>query len=210
MPAPGVGQQYSTGAVYIFAAPPTSGGGFGQPLWLGTCEKMPQDQRQPEYEMLMNDVSGTKVPYDLSWQGMTAQISLVMTITVQSTVELMLASPRPVGNVNGAVSTPGTWDFSDVGALMMLEGLGWTVWLAYTFGSALSNKPAYASGFPNALRPGRRYYQCILWTPQLEETGTAPMKTHLMLFSWPFANLASKTFTLYDYDLTGINSSLIQ
>ncbi len=213
MPLPGVGQQYATGAVHVFAAPPTgSKGTVGSPLYLGTCEKMPQDQRVPEYEMLMNDQSGTKVPLDLAWQGEAATISLVMTRTVQSTVELMLASPRPAsaGVLNGPSSVPGSWTFSDYGALMSLEGLGWTVWLAYFFGGALANKPAYTAGAPNAMRPGRRYTQCILWQPQSEETGTAPMKQHFMLYSWPYLNFSTKVATLYDYNMTGINLNLIQ
>jgi hypothetical protein len=202
--------QLSTGAVHVFAQAPNGTGVYpsgNTPLYLGTCEKMPQDQRQPEYEMLMNDVSGTKVPLDLAWEGQSAQLSLTFTRTVQPNIELLLESPRPStagaagagrNPLGGVTDSPGTWSFADVGSLMSLEGLGWTISLVYTFGAALAAKPAYTG---QGLRAGRRYWQCILWAPQRDETGTAPMKQHFMLFSWPYANYKTGDFILYDYDV---------
>ena len=208
--------QLSTGAIYVFLAPPTgntyAGGGtpqVGTPQFFGTCESMPQDQRQPEYEMLMNDASGSKVPLDLAWEGESAQISLVVTRPNQQLVELLQTKGFP-GAVaaNTAASTAGSWSFNDVGSLMSLEGLAWTCWLAYGFGAALGNKLAYtgANGF---LRPGRRYVQCALWAPQSDETGSKPMKQHFMLYAWPYVDFKNQRVVLYDYNMSAITQNMI-
>ncbi len=63
-------QPYATGAVWVFGR--FVGG--GSPIFLGTCEKMPQDSRSNEYEAVMNDVSGTKIPLDFAWEGISSQI----------------------------------------------------------------------------------------------------------------------------------------
>jgi hypothetical protein len=197
--------QLSTGMIHVFVAKPLlkpnfgTAIGFGAPLYFGTCESMPQDQRQPEYEMLMNDASGSKVPLDMAWEGESAQISLVMTRTNQPVVESVLAGPS-------GSNPPGAWSFNDMGALMMLEGLSWCVWLVYQFGSALGNKPAYTA---QGLRPGRRYAQCVLWAPQSEEGGTRPMKQHFMFYAWPVADFKNQKYVLYDYNMTGISLNLI-
>jgi hypothetical protein len=198
--------QLSTGAVHIFIAKPTLKPYFGNgplptgiPIYFGTCESMPQDQRQPEYEMLMNDSTGSKVPLDVAWEGESAQISLVMTRTNQALVESIMAHP------SGSLP-PGAWSFNDAGALMGLEGLAWQVWLVYQFGAALGAKAAYTS---QGLRPGRRYAQCVLWAPQSEETGTKPMKQHFMFYAWPYADYTNKRFVLYDYNMAGISLASI-
>ncbi len=193
-------QQFATGSVHVFLAPPNRSQQKNTPVYFGTCESMPQDQRQPEYEMLWNDISGSKVPLDLAWEGESAQISLTMTRVDQVVVEYLQAHP------NTPTATPGSWAFEDVGSMMGLEGLAWECWLVYTFGSAIAGKLTYTGA---GLRPGRHYTQCVLWSPQSEETGTKPTKQHFMLFAWPKPNFGTKRFVLYDYDMTGISSNLI-
>src|SRR5882672_11912422 len=106
--------QFSTGAVHVFIASPYYNA--GSPLYFGTTESMPDDRRQPEYEMLMNDASGSKVPLDMAWEGESAQISLVMTRWDETIAQQMEAKP------NGFLRTPGTWEANDVGTLIGMEG----------------------------------------------------------------------------------------
>ncbi len=93
---------------------------------------------------------------------------------------------------------------------MSLEEWTTELWLVYTFGSALANHTAYTA---NGLIPGRHYSQAILWSPQMDETGTAPMKRHFMFYAWPKYNpdaTPKPRFTLYDTNMTGISQSLLE
>jgi hypothetical protein len=192
-------------------------GGVTQPniYYLGTCEQMPRDERNLEYEQVMTDRSGVKVPFDMAWQGATAQISLTLTRVIQSTVELLLQNPTSLNVRGGAAGLlaagpeQGTWTAADVGTMMASEGWTFQLYLVYQFtGISVPPKPAYAG-----LRMGRRYPQCILWTPQSEEAGTKPMKTHLMFFAWPQALSQGNgvtLYTLYDYNIPANIGQYIQ
>ena len=52
-----------------------------------------------------------------------------------------------------------------------------------------------------------------MWAPQTDETGTKPMKRHFMFYAWPkvdsSGSFANKKFTLWDYDFSGVNGTLI-
>jgi hypothetical protein len=211
-------QAYSTGAVYAFIAP-TSG---GQPVFLGTCESYPEDNRQPEYEPLMNDISGSKVPLDFSFEGESAQISLVLTRWNEGFARRLEAKPNGSNVAVGgtAPSIEGSWNPQDVGSLMGVEGFSWQLWLVRTFGAVLANKAAYVG---NGLQPGRHYPQCIIWAPETNEEGAKPMKRHFMFYAWPrlmsgfviggpgvpVATLLGSRFVLYDQNYTGITAALI-
>lgn len=185
-------QQFATGASHVFL-------GFGSgPQYFGTAESFPNDSRQPEYEMLMNDFSGSKIPLDMAWEGESGQISLAMTRWDEDVANLATLPPFSTSN--------GSWDFDANGSLMGLEEQAIEIWIVYTFGSALANKSVYVS---QGLPPGRHYTQCVLWSPQQDETGTRPMKRNFLFFAWPKPNFITRKFVLYDYDMTGINSSLI-
>ena len=188
-------QQFATGAVHVFIR----FGGQGAIQYFGTTESMPQDSRSPEYETLMNDVSGSKVPLDLAWEAESAQISLVMTRWDENVAQAIEVGPGLTANL-------GSWSWNDVGTLMGLEGEYTELWLTYQFGSILGNKAAYVG---QGLKPGRHYVQSVLWAPQQDETGTKPMKRHFMFFAWPKINATTKRFTLWDYDFTGITANLI-
>ena len=189
-------QPYATGAVHVFVRALVSG-----PItYFGTCESMPQDSRNNEYEMLMNDISGSKVPLDLAWEAQSAQIGLVMTRWDEVVAQTLTSAPISV--------VDGSWPWESVGTLMGLEGFYTEIWLTYTFGGALANKAAYTG---NGLTSGRHYLQAVLWSPQTDETGTKPMKRHFMFYAWPKLVIGGTKprFTLYDTNMTGISRSLI-
>lgn len=195
--------QYATGAVHVFV---TANPGSPAPVYFGTCERMPEDTRQPAYEMLFNDISGTQKPLDIAFQGEDATISLVMTRWSEA-VAISLET-KPALGAGQAARVPGSWLWEDVGTLMGLENAARQVWLVNTF-TALANKPAYTANPAGPLFGGRRYLQCAVWAPESEEKGTAPMKRHFMLYAWPKVDSANRRFTLYDFNMTGINPSMI-
>ena len=196
--------QFATGACHIFVCPSSA----AAPAYLGTCESYPQETRSPEYEALINDISGTKVPLDFAFEGESAQISMVLTRWNEPVALRLEAKPNPGTAAVGGTppSVPGTWRANDVGSLMGFEGFAWQVWLVRTFGSLLANKAAYVG---TGLLPGRHYPQCIVWAPETNEEGTAPMKRHFMMYAWPRYNPALFNFVLYDQNFTGVTAALI-
>lgn len=177
--------QFASGSVQLY-------GKFigGSVFHIGTCEQMPQDSRSPAYEMLMNDISGSQVPLDMAFEGESAQIGMTLTWWDENAVNLMTAAPNN--------TTPGSYSYSDVGTLMSIEEQTTELWLAYTFSSPnLAPKAVYTS---NGLIPGRHYVQAVLYSPQVDEVGTRPMKRHLMYFAWPKLNKTTKRFTLWDQE----------
>jgi hypothetical protein len=200
---------------------PIPGTGNTKAYYLGTCEQMPQDTRQFEYAEVMTDRTGVKVPFDMAWQGATAQISLTLTRVIQSTVEMLLQNPTSL-NVRGgapgllqASQEQGSWTSRDVGTMMALEGWTWQLYLVYQF-TGISQPPSIVpkqAYLTQGLRMGRRYPQCILFSPQSEETGSRPMKTHLMFYAWPAAQSGQNgtaIYTLYDYNIPANIGQYIQ
>ena len=192
-------QQWSTGAIHMFVAFNPAFGLGSTPYYLGTCETFPRDERRPEWEMVLNDVSGRKKPLDASFQGEDAVVSCVLTRWDASVMNDLEDLPGSL------TSVPGSYSFNDVGAMAMLEGLTSTVWLVRTFGSALANKTAYGADIP-----GRRYLQCIVQAPITEEAGAQPEKKHVLFYSWPFADFVNYKFVIYDYNMVGISQNLIK
>lgn len=188
-------QPFATGAIHIFVR----FGGVGSPSYLGTCESMPQDSRAPEYEPVMNDVSGSKVPLDFAYEGESSQISMILTRWNEDIAQSITTPP-------GLTSTDGSWAWADVGTLMGLEEWFTEVWLVRTYGAVLAARTAYTS---QGMQAGRHYVQTILWAPQTDETGTKPMKRHFMFYAWPKINHTTKRFVLFDQDFTGISNNLI-
>lgn len=178
-------QQMATGAIHVFVR----AGSESMASYFGTCERFPEDTRQPEYEALMNDYSGSKVPLDFSWEGESAQISLSMTRWDEVVAQDLEDKPF------SATSIPGSWSANDVGTLMGLEFGFWELSLVRTFGAAIANKGAFVN---NGLLPVRRYRQCVVWTPESDQGGTQPMKRQFLFYAWPLYIAKTRTFVLYD------------
>lgn len=188
-------QQFSSGSTHLWLR----FNGTGSPQYFGTCESFPQDSRSPQYEFLMNDLSGSKVPLDLSYQGESSQVSVVMTRWDENLANGLTVAP-------GQVTPSGQYDWEDLGTLMMLEEQFTELWIVYLYGSALANKTVYTA---NGMIPGRHYLQTVLWSPQMDEVGTKPMKRHFMFYAWPQIDVANQAFVLYDTDMTGISLAAI-
>lgn len=191
-------QAWATGVVWVFTAV-----GAQAPRFFGTTESMPQDTRTPEYEPLMNDITGSRLPLDMAWQGMSAQVSLVMTRWDEAVAEQLLQVPTSIG-------LSGQWRLSDIGALVGQEGLSTIqLWLAYSNNAGLAQipvKPAYAN-----MIPGRHYLQCVMMSPQSDETGTKPRKRHFQFFAWPKLDFTVNPAVarLYNQDMSAVTNVVI-
>lgn len=183
-------QPYATGSVAVFV-----GRSISDALCLGYCEGYPKESHQPSYKMLKNDVSGTENPLDVSFQGITAQVSCVLTDWDDAVYQRLQGFP------NFGISSPGSWLFSDVGTLMGLEKMAVQVWCQYLFSDTAGGgfHPVYTT-----LPPGYHYLKCVPWSPMEWETGTSPMKRHVQFFCWSVADFTERQFNLYDNDMSGL------
>lgn len=115
-------------------------------LYLGTCEGTVRIRVNPEYEPIMNDVAGVRLPLDYSYQGRDAE--LVGTLTDWN--EAVYQRLQKIVN-----STLGTDAFGDIGTLMHLEGGTVHCWIHFPYTAkstytALGQPPCYHFG---ACRP---------------------------------------------------------
>ena len=181
-------QPYSTGATFVYLGL----GSSGTALFFGTAEGYPKHERRADLEYLMNDVGGRKKPVDVSWQGMDASLSLVMTFWDEGMAQILENMPR--FELAPTASPPGTWSFSDMGTLLGFEGYAIPIWLRYNF----AGKTAYAN-----LPAGYHYLQSVPLNLG-DENGAAPMKRIFSFYMWPMTNYQVGTQTLFDYNCTGL------
>jgi hypothetical protein len=190
-------QPFCTGAVHVYVAPGSVTSPAGA-TYLGSTESFPGMDTSRSWDAVMNDISGSKDPFDYIYEGPgVGVVSLVLTRWNQDPLTMVKSLPGPGG------SSPGFATLADIGSLAGFEGFAFKLWLLYTFGStAFGAKAAYA-----AMEPGRFYPQCILWGPERTEGGTRAKKEHLIILAWKKFNPQNGTFTLYSEaapDLTGL------
>lgn len=184
-------QPFSTGASLVYLG--MAGGLAKLPMFFGTCEGFPKHQRVPEWQQIRNDVSGRRIPLDMSFQGETALVSLDMTVWDEGMAMRLERLPDMVGT-SSSTFAPGSWGFNDVGVLVGLEAMAIPIWVRYPF--ALS-RPACGG-----LVAGYHYYQAIPVSPITDENGAQGMMRSFNFFVWPVVNFAQQTHRLFDNDMS--------
>ncbi len=172
-------QPYCTGAVFVFIGVTTDSAQY-----LGTCENFPTRSTKRNWDAVMNDVSGSKEPFDFAFEGQSALIGCVLTRWNESVLRFLDAQPNPITNTAGVESV------LDQGALMATEGNTFHLWLLYAFATKAVAYPLQGAG--------KHYPQCILFGPDETESGSRPKKEHRMFYAWRQYDPAAGTFTLYD------------
>jgi len=92
-------------------------------LYLGTTEGGPEYDHTPSYEPVMNDLSGSKIPFDLLLMGQEAHVFGTFTrinFAVLHAIEAIIS-----GRTRGLLSG------SDLGTLMLAEGQTFHLFLKY-------------------------------------------------------------------------------
>ena len=181
-------QPYTTGPTYVWLGV----GAAGTAAFFGTAEGYPRHERRPEYEQLMNDVGGRRKPVDMSWQGMDATLSLVMTVWDEGIAQILENLPR--FELSSFSTPPGSWAFSDMGALMAFEGNAMQIWLAYNFAA----KTAYGP-----LPLGYHYLKAVP-VNLTDENGAQPMKRIFSFYIWPETDYNDGIQTLFDYNVKNL------
>lgn len=118
--------------------------------FLGTCEQPPTLQLNPQWEPVMNDVGGSLLPIDYSYQGEDGLISG----TLNKWNELIYTFISSHGLAQGGTAR-GTELWSDIGTLSQVEGISLQVWIQFPYAS---KTPYAAQGMPG----GYHFKSCRL------------------------------------------------
>lgn len=160
--------------------------------YLGTCESAPQIVWNSQFEPVMNDRGGSRLPYDMLYQGKDALI--IGDLTVWNWVIWERIRSRPDFN-----EVPDINDAFDLGSLMLTEGKCYPVWLQYPYAA----KAAMAGGL---MPPGRHFFACFLLGPDQENPGTKVNKVHFQFQAMRAWNPSTGGHGLGDTNMTGIPS----
>ncbi len=209
-------QPYSTGAVAIYV-----GTEFGQfPELLGWGEEAPEMKVITKYGTVLLDRSCNNIPFDHTWEGQVAIISVVLTSWDEAVAQALTIVPA-ADTGSSIENKPGTWTQEDFGVLMGAEDWSFPLWLRYLYGSGETLKFDYtASARAGSLNAGFRFPKCFVREPWSIESGARPMKRQFIFFALadppvPQTNVGSASviytsqpksqkYTLYDFDMSDV------
>jgi hypothetical protein len=163
-----------------------------QLYFLGTCETPPTLQLNPQWEPIMNDIGGSMLPIDYSYQGEDA----VLSGTLNKWNELVYKNLASHSLAQG-VSGRGSELWKDVGTLAQLEAIAFQLYVHFPYSAA---KTIY--GTTNSMPVGYRCVACRLAGHSIGP-GTRANRRQLVVHSdrallETFVNTTSG-FTLYDH-----------
>ncbi len=180
-------QPWCTGPAHLFAGLGPSRGA----LYFGTTESTPVIDERPQYEPLMNDLGGSRIPFDWSYQGFDAVVTATMTRWVEAVWLAMRLFPR------GPAGTVGTNVAGDIGSFMFFEGYSFPLWVVFPYAAKTSMA---------TMPPGYRFYGTFLEGQASHSVGTRPRKINLTFYCGRIYNPRIGSFTCYDHIVTGLPS----
>lgn len=190
---------YCTGPVHLWTG---TGGALGAntPQYLGTFEQAPDIDIKGEWDQVMNDLSGSKLPLDRLFEGEEGMVSGVLTRFNWPTLRRLMARPRFVG-------TPGFNPSGDIGTYMGQEGCSYNLWCLFPY------RDKAFQGAAGDMPAGIRFLSAFLLSPEKIHGGTKAKKVQVV-FQAQRAFSTSKglgdssrgggSFTLYDYSMAAV------
>jgi hypothetical protein len=174
------------------------------PAYLGTGERAPRPSFRPAFEPVMNDLTGSRIPYDWMFEGEEAIVTVRLTRWDEPTLAALQNRTGPAGQPRGVNFA------NDVGTLMLTEGAAYPLWLLFPFGIPGIGKPAMIAG---GLPQGYHFYAAFLEGPDDRDSlGTNPATVDLTwhcgrVFSSSGANNIPRLGTvLFDHDMSAVNT----
>ncbi len=181
--------------IYIARLAPGTVPTTAQLYFLGTCEQPPTMQFNPQWEPIMNDIGGSLLPIDYSYQGEDGLVSGTLN-KWNETVYLRLASH---GLAQG-VAARGSELWSDIGTISQVEGITFETWMHFPYSAA---KTVY--GTTNFMPAGYRFLACRL-AGHVIRPGTRANRRQLIFHAdrayLPSATPSLNGFSLYDHLMT--------
>jgi hypothetical protein len=183
-------QPYVTGACSVWA-----GIGAGSaPVFVGHAEQGMSIDIRAGWEPVMNDLAGTKVPFDMSYQGEEAILSGTLTRWNEAVVAAMAARWNAQASFLGGPQRGSENTFAR-GTLMLTEGAAFPIWLNFP----LSSIAAFAT-----LPDGYRFAAGFLESPDRLEPGTRPYKIQMIWHCLAVFTPSNGSFLLYDHDMSAV------
>lgn len=181
-------QPFVHGPVLIFA-----GDGSGNPLFIGTGEKAPRYSIRRFFDKVMNDISGSVIPYDYLFEGVEAFVTVRLTKWDEANLQI-------IQDVIAHAGAPGTMPAGDLGTLMMTEGVGKPLWIQYTYGPG----QPFAKAAMGTMIPGYHAPCAFLEGPDDRDGGTDAAG---VLLTWHCIRQyeGNGVFTLFDQNLAGLS-----
>ncbi len=185
-------QAWSTGPVDLWVGV----GSQGTPKFLGHSENGYEINPRPQYEQVMNDLAGIRVPYERGWQGADYMVLPGGSLTRwnENIYGALQGYVDPKSTFAGALIR-GRENTVARGSLMMTQGLSIGVWLRYPF----SVLPAFA-GLPG----GYRFVNCVVDADSMNP-GAKAYKIGPAFYAWP-AFIPNVGFYAYDGDMSALGT----
>jgi len=186
---------YVTGPAHLFVGPTIYSQGqlglTGPLQYLGTAEYAPNIQIRAGYLPVHNDLGGSVVPFDSSFQG--EEGFTFVDINRYNEIVLARIQARPRNHFANQQPPRGLNYPGDIGSLMIQEGLAYSVVVVFPYAA----KPAMA-GMPF----GYRFpFSWLLGPDDLKELGTKPRKVGLVFYHGRGFNPLNGQFLVYDNTL---------
>lgn len=168
-----------------------------RPLFLGTAEVSPILQLLPEFDPVMNSLSGVKLPHDKTYQGEHA----IIQADVNRLNEVVYAAMSTRVHPQSFGQDRGTDETGDRGTLMIGEGATFPLWLRFPYG----DKTIYQTLGLNAPPKGYRFLAAHLMGPDIhEQLNTQARKIRLIWYCLSPYVPATGKHLLYDHNMTGL------
>ncbi len=162
----------------------------GAAAYLGTAEDAPRIEHRMPLEPVMNDVAGSRVPYDKMYVGQEAAISFTLTRWNEGVHADMVVHSSRFGII------PRGLDINiSRGSLMMTQDLATELWIQYPFNVLASF---------NTLPAGYHYRTAIFEGPETLTPGVRPYRVQCVFSAIGFYQPESGSFLLYDHDMGGL------
>jgi hypothetical protein len=174
---------FVSGPVHMFALIPGQSG----MLYIGTGERAPKIRLLPEWDAVMNDLGGTKLPFDYLYEGEEALVGVTLTRWNQPVLDILRTRTN-------RAAPPGFTLPTDLGALMVAEGLTFNLYLFFPF----ATKAAMAAG---GMPAGYHFHYAFLQGPDDLERGTGPNKDQTMFHCVRGFDITTGRMTLYDFSV---------
>lgn len=160
--------------------------------FLGTGETAGDDEERPEFEPVMNDVSG-RIPTDLCFEGVMSFVAVDLTRWNESVVRAAQARPWNSGSFRG------TYTVSQLGALLVHEGLAPSLIVL----NSRRDEPANNNG-ANAAPRGKRYFCAVPVGPDVRRGGSKANKLRMVFQCLPIYDEAAQAHRLYDENVQSV------
>lgn len=198
--------QYVTGPVHVYArvsfagaSPYNPGGsqvGLEPIMYLGSCEKNPEEDKAQVWAPYHNSIGGAVVPMDKTFHGTVAQIRLDLNRYNNNVLRQLKESPN-YGRAGGQLD--GGWHgVGDIGKMLVANGRGYELWLVnhmWLFRGQAQNIVA----FPD-LEPGTYYPACHTTRVFEGRKGVDPQMVYLEVEAQRVYDARNRAFVTYTSD----------